>query len=97
MGRHKGYNTDKIKEENRLKREIINLENILIRDRNFFSNYTNEEFIEYELTRIEGMTKKFLIKFLKKYGYIKTNTGSIRMDDRNSVINIYNALANDIK
>ena len=97
MGRQKGFNTDKLKEENRLKREIMELEKFLIRDRQFFSKYTNEEFIEYELTRIEGITKKFLIKFLKKYGYIKTNTGSIRMDDRDSVINIYNAMANDIK
>lgn len=97
MGRHKGYNTDKIKEENRLKREIIELEKFLIGDRRFLSTYTNEEFIEYELTRIEGITKKFLIKFLKKYGYIKTNTGSVRMDDRDSVINIYSAMANDIK
>lgn len=97
MGRQKGFNTDKLKEENRLKREIMELEKFLIRDRQFFSKYTNEEFIEYELTRIEGITKKFLIKFLKKYGYIKTNTGSIRMDDRDSVINIYNAMANDVK
>lgn len=97
MGRQKGFNTDKLKEENRIKREIIELEKILIRDRQFFSNYTNEEFIEYELTRIEGITKKFLIKFLKKYGYIKTNTGSVRIDDRDSVINIYSAIANDTK
>jgi hypothetical protein len=97
MGRQKGFNTNKLKEENRMKREIIELEKILIRDRQFFSTYTNEEFIEYELTRIEGITKKFLIKFLKKYGYIKTNTGSVRIDDRESVINIYSTIANSSK
>lgn len=97
MGRQKGFNNNKIKEENRLKREIIELEKFLIRDRQFFSNYTNEEFIEYELTRIEGITKKFLIKFLKKYGYIKSNTGSIRIDNRDYVINIYNTIANRAK
>ena len=97
MGRQKGFNTDKLKEENRLKREIIELEKFLIRDRQFFSNYTNEEFIEYELTHIEGMTKNFLIKFLKKYGYIKSNTGSIRLNDRESVINIYSTIANNMR
>lgn len=97
MGRHKGYNTDKMREENRLKYEIIKLEKNLIRDRNFFSNYTNEEFIEYEMTRIEGITKKFLIKFLKKYGYIKTNTGSVRLDDRESAIKIYSVIADNTK
>lgn len=97
MGRQKGFNTDKLKEENRLKHEIIELEKFLIRDKQFFSNYTNEEFIEYELTHIEGMTKKFLIKFLKKYGYIKSNTGSIRLNDRESVIKIYSAIANNTK
>jgi len=97
MGRHKGYNTDKMREEKRLKCEIIKLEKNLIRDRNFFSNYTNEEFIEYEITRIEGITKKFLIKFLKKYGYIKTNTGSVRLDDRESAIKIYSVIADNTK
>lgn len=97
MGQYKGYNTDKMREENRLKREIIKLEKNLIRDRNFFSNYTNEEFIEYEITRIEGITKKFLIKFLKKYGYIKTNTGSVRLDDKESAIKIYSVIADNTK
>lgn len=97
MGRQKGYNADKIKEENRLKHEIIELEKILIRDRKFLSKYTNEEYIEYELSHIEGITKKFLIKFLKKYGYIKSNTGSIRIDNRDYVINIYNTIANRAK
>ena len=45
MGRQKGFNTDKLKEENRMKREIIELEKFLIRDRQFFSNYTNEELL----------------------------------------------------
>ena len=72
MGRQKGYNNDKLKKESRSRHEIIELEKFLIVDRRFFSNYTNEEFIEYELTNIEGITRNFLIKFLKKYGYIKT-------------------------
>ena len=77
MDRQKVFNIDKLKEENRIRHENIELEKFLIRDRRFLSNHTNEEFVEYELTPIEGMTRKFLIKFLKKYGYIKSNTGSI--------------------
>lgn len=96
MGRQKGFNNDKLKEENRIKHEIIELEKFLINDRQFFSNYTNEEFIEYELTHIKGITKKFLIKFLKKYGYIKSNVGSIRISDNESIINTYNTMANNI-
>lgn len=94
MGRQKGYNNDKLKKGNRSRREIIKLEKFLIVDRQFFSNYTNEEFIEYELTNIEGITKNFLIKFLKKYAYIKSNTGSTRLDDNKSIINIYSAMDN---
>ena len=94
MGRQKGYNNDKLKKESRLRHEIIELEKFLIIDRQFFSNYTNEEFIEYELTNIEGITRNFLIKFLKKYAYIKSNTGSIRLDNNKSIIDIYSAMAN---
>ena len=94
MGRQKGYNNDKLKIESRSRHEIIELEKFLIVDRQFFSNYTNEEFIEYELTNIEGITKNFLIKFLKKYAYIKSNTGSIILSDNKSIINIYSAMAN---
>jgi hypothetical protein len=93
MGRQKGFNNYKLKEESILRHEIIELEKFLINDRQFFSNYTNEEFIEYELTHIEGITKKFLIKFLKKYGYIKSNTGSIRLCDNEFIINTYSAMA----
>ena len=93
MGRQKGFNNDKLKEESMLRHEIIELERFLINDRQFFSNYTNEEFIEYELTHIEGITKNFLIKFLKKYGYIKSNTGSIRLSDDESIIKTYSAMA----
>ena len=96
MGRQNGIN-NKLKEENRIKCENIKLEKFLIRDRQFLSNYTNEEFIEYELTRIKGITKKFLIKILKKYGYIKTNAGTIKIDDRISIINFYSAIANNTK
>ena len=94
MGRQKGYNNDKFKKESRSRREIIELEKFLIVDRQFFSNYTNEEFIEYELTNIEGITRNFLIKFLKKYAYIKSNIGSIRLCDNKSIINIYSAMVN---
>ena len=65
MGRQKGYNNDKLKIESRSRHEIIELEKFLIVDRQFFSNYTNEEFIEYELSNIEGITRNFLIKFLQ--------------------------------
>ena len=71
-----------MKQQKDFNKEKLELEEILIRDRRFLSNHTNEEFVEYELTRIEGMTRKFLIKFLKKYGYIKSNTGSIKLDDK---------------
>lgn len=96
MGRTKGYSTEALKRKNARLRELMELEEYLIRDRRFFSNYTNDEFIEYELKHIEGMTKTFLVKFLKKYGYIKTNTGSTKIDDRDSVIKIYNNRANDM-
>lgn len=83
-----------MKQQKDFNKEKLELEEILIRDRRFLSNHTNEEFVEYELTRIEGMTRKFLIKFLKKYGYIKSNTGSIKLDDKESIINFYSEIAN---
>lgn len=83
-----------MKQQKDFNKEKLELEEILIRDRRFLSNHTNEEFVEYELTRIEGMTRKFLIKFLKKYGYIKSNTGSIKLDDKESIINFYSKIAN---
>ena len=94
MDRQKVFNIDKLKEENRIRHENIELEKFLVRDKRFLSSYTNEEFIEYELNHIEGITKKFLIKFLKKYAYIKSNTGSIILDDNKSIINIYSAMVN---
>lgn len=97
MDRQKVFNIDKLKEENRIRHENNELEKFLVRDKRFLSSYTNEEFIEYELNHIEGITKKFLIKFLKKYGYIKTNTGSVKMNDNESVINIYSVMANNTK
>lgn len=97
MGQQKVFNNDKLKEENKIRHEIIELEKILNRDKRFLASYTNEEFIEYELSRIEGITRKFLTKFLKKYGYIKTNIGSVKINDSNSVINIYSTMANNSK
>ena len=97
MDRQKVFNNNKLKEKNRIRHENIELEKSLVRERRFLSSYTNEEFIEYELSHIEGITRKFLTKFLKKYGYIKTNIGSVKMNDSNSVINIYNAMANNSK
>ena len=95
MGRTKGYkNTAKV-EDNKRKREINELEECLVRDRKFFSNYTNEEFIEYELKRIDGITEKFLIKFLKKYGYIKSNNGTIKFDNNCNILENYSLLIDD--
>jgi len=97
MDQQKVFNNDKLKEENRIRHENIELEKFLVRERQFLSSYTNEEFIEYELSHIEGITRNFLIKFLKKYGYIKTNIGSVKINDNESVINIYSAMANNTK
>ena len=69
-----------LKERYERKRELMKLEEYLVRDRKFFSSYTNDEFIEYELKHIEGITKEFLVGFLKRYGYISINTGSTRID-----------------
>ena len=69
MDRQKVFNIDKLKEENRIRHEKIELEKFLVIDKRFLSSYTKEEFIEYELNHIERITKKFLIKFLKKYGF----------------------------
>ena len=97
MDQQKVFNNDKSKKENRIRHENIELEKSLVRERRFLSSYTNEEFIEYELSRIKGITRKFLTKFLKKYGYIKTNIGSVKMNDNDSVINIYSVMANNAK
>ena len=97
MDRQKVFNIDKLKEENRIRHENNELEKFLVRDKRFLSGHTNREFIEYELDHIEKKEKKFLIKFLKKYGYIKTNTGSVKMNDNESVINIYSVMANNTK
>lgn len=91
MEQTKEFTNKNLELEKERKRVLAELDESLIRDRKFLSNYTNEEFIKYELSRNNGLTEKYLIKFLKKYGYISTNTGSILINDQISVISTYSA------
>jgi type II secretory pathway component HofQ len=91
MEQIKEFTNKNLKLEKERKKVLADLDESLIRDRKFLSNYTNEEFIKYELSRNSGLTEKYLIKLLKKYGYISTNTGSILINDQISVISTYSA------
>ena len=74
--------------------EIVSLKETLIRDRQFLSSLTNEEFIKYE-NEIYKIPENFIEKTLKEYGYIKTNNSTIVFERNESIIQNYSSRIDD--
>ena len=76
--------------------EIVSLKETLIRDRQFLSSFTNEEFIKYE-NKTYKIPKNFIEKTLKEYGYIKTNStkSTIIFEGNESIIQNYSSRIDD--
>lgn len=74
--------------------EIVSLKETLIRDRQFLSSLTNEEFIKYE-NETYKIPENFIEKTLKEYGFIKTNSSTIVFERNESVIQNYSSRIDD--
>jgi len=74
--------------------KIVSLKETLIRDRQFLSSLTNEEFIKYE-NEIYKIPENFIEKTLKEYGYIKTNNSTIVFERNESIIQNYSSRIDD--
>ena len=74
--------------------EIVSLKETLIRDRQFLSSLTNEEFIKYE-NEIYKIPENFIEKTLKEYGFIKTNNSTIIIEGKERILQEYSSRIDD--